>query len=259
MMEKKYIAVNPEDDTSSEVVKLINSGNEFRGTLMSANTGDASDVMDVRQLFVSHVKVDGKNIQATTQNDRRTVDITPHVELNPVTTDDAEPIFSDWTITPRTTPVIPSSQNLVDIPSKRLVARQRDDGKWVVCVVVQEPDEEHELVLRDITSGKGSYASLDLKWTQEEIDYPSIPSITISRQIDNLLGYRLGEKDGINEGKLLQAAGEGQESLFGAWKRGRLKGGLSAGTGATASVDEQIVQDAIAFGTNAQATAQGAI
>ena len=55
---------------------------------------------------------------------------------------------------------------------------------------------------------KGDESSLELYWSGTEIDYGDITTINAERKCTNLLGYRLGEKDGLNEGKLLAAKGD---------------------------------------------------
>ena len=66
MAEKKYIAVNPNDGSTSELVQMNNPSNVFKGTIMSVNPGNSKDIQDVRDLFVYGVKVDGKMIPKTT-------------------------------------------------------------------------------------------------------------------------------------------------------------------------------------------------
>jgi hypothetical protein len=104
MAEKKYIAVNPNDGSTSELVQMNNPSNVFKGTLMSVNPGDNKDIQDVRDLFVYGVKVDGKLINKDTSNAKQTVDISPHVKLNPVAVDNETPMYSDWEILPGRTP-----------------------------------------------------------------------------------------------------------------------------------------------------------
>ena len=112
MAEKKYVAVNPEDGISNEMVRMLNPNNEFRGLLMSYNQYDKTDVLDVRELFLAHVKVDGRFIQAYTDNARRIVDISPHVELNPVAVDGSTPEFTEWDcMPPRTREGEPTDEN----------------------------------------------------------------------------------------------------------------------------------------------------
>lgn len=197
MSEKNYIAVDSSDRSTYDLVRMLNPYNEFRGRLVTANPNDKNDWIDVRDLFLAHVKVDGKNIQAYTDGKKRIVDISPHVELSPVTVNGEKPEFSKWTITPSKTP---------DLPGKRLVARMRDDNKWVVSVIEREPSGGRPLTMRDITCGKGGESSLELRWEDEEIDYQGLTSIEISRRCPNLYGFRLGDKDGMNEGKILQPA-----------------------------------------------------
>jgi hypothetical protein len=62
MAEKKYIGVNPENGTTLDLVRMLNPANEFRGMLMSVNPTDINEVLDVRDLFLAHVMVDGKTI-----------------------------------------------------------------------------------------------------------------------------------------------------------------------------------------------------
>ena len=207
MAEKKYVAVAPEDGTTSELVKMVNPANEFRGTLVSVNPSDKNELLDVRDLFVAHVKVDGKNIQAYTDNARRIVDISPHVELNPVTDDGDEPSFSDWECVPAYTPDGEVTEEN-PYPNKRISLRLRDDNKWVVVVVVQEADEEQGLEEEtvDISCGKGGESSLELTWVNPQIDYGDMEKLIATRECINMLGYRLGVEDGLNEGKLLQPA-----------------------------------------------------
>lgn len=207
MAEKKYVAVNPEDGISKDQVRMLNPDNEFRGLLRSYNQYDKNDVEDVRELFVAHVKVDGKNIQAYTDNARRIVDISPHVELNPVTDDGGEPLFTDWECIPERTPDGEVTEEN-PYPNKRISLRLRDDNKWVVVVVTQEADEEHELEEEtvDISCGKGGVSSLELKWENPQINYGDMELLKAKRECLNMLGYRLGVEDGLNEGKLLQPA-----------------------------------------------------
>lgn len=268
MAEKKYVAVNPEDGISNEMVRMLNPNNEFRGLLMSYNQYDKTDVLDVRELFLAHVKVDGKFIQAYTDNARRIVDISPHVELNPVAVDGSTPEFTEWNcMPPRTKEGEPTAEN--PYPGKRISMRLRDDGKWAVVLVLQDADPEQgiEEVTKDITQGKGGVSSLTLKWADAEIDYGDLVSVTAERGCANLLGYRLGVEDGLNEGKLLQPAGDeaSDEPFFRAWKNGYHQDGLCAGQGATAYTYDYEqgkrikVEGGVAFGTNAKVTAENAV
>lgn len=268
MAEKKYVAVNPEDGISNEMVRMLNPNNEFRGLLMSYNQYDKTDVLDVRELFLAHVKVDGRFIQAYTDNARRIVDISPHVELNPVAVDGSAPEFTEWDcMPPRTREGEPTDEN--PYPDKRISMRLRDDGKWVVVLVLQEADPEQgiEEVTKDITQGKGGISSLALKWADAEIDYGDLVSVTAERGCPNLLGYRLGVEDGLNEGKLLQPAADeaSDEPFFRAWKNGYHQDGLCAGQGATAYIYDYEqgkrikVEGGVAFGTNARVTAENAV
>lgn len=207
MAEKKYVAVNPEDGRTSDLVQMVNPSNEFRGTLVSVNPTDKSDFNDVRDIFVAHVEVDGKRIPAYTDHSKRVVDITPHVELNPVTDDGSSPSFSDWECVPAYTPDGEVTEEN-PYPNKRISLRLRDDNKWVVVVVVQEADEEQGLDEQtvDISCGKGGESSLELTWVNPQIDYGDMEKLIATRECLNMLGYRLGVEDGLNEGKLLQPA-----------------------------------------------------
>ena len=44
MAEKKYIAVKPTDGSTSELVQMNNPSNVFKGTIMSVNPGDSTDI-----------------------------------------------------------------------------------------------------------------------------------------------------------------------------------------------------------------------
>ena len=189
---------------------MVNPSNEFRGTLVSVNPTDKSDFNDVRDIFVAHVEVDGKRIPAYTDHSKRVIDITPHVELVPVADDGGEPMFSDWECIPSHTPGGQVSDEN-PYPNKPIVLRLRDDGQWVVSVVVQDayPELGIEQVLKDISCPKGSTSSIKLNWENSEIDYGDIESIVAMRECLNLYGYRLGEEGGLNEGKLLQSANGG--------------------------------------------------
>lgn len=141
MAEQKYIAVDPNDGRTDDLVYMTNPKNKFVGEIVSVNPDDDEEKLDVRDLFVAHVKVDGKNIEAYTDNSRRIVDISPHVELNPVSVGGGKPIFTDWECMPPRTPDGDASEDNPH-PNKRLSLRMRDDGKWVVVLVLQEADEE---------------------------------------------------------------------------------------------------------------------
>ena len=267
MAEKKYVAVNPEDGISNEMVRMLNPNNEFKGLLMSYSQYDKSDVLDVRELFLAHVKVDGKFIQAYTDNARRVVDISPHVELNIVSIDGEDPDFTEWELIPERTKRGEAGPDN-PYPDKRLALRMRDDGKWVVVLVLQEADEEQGIEEQtiDITQGRGTESSLELRWANPEIDYGNLNAISASRHCTNILGYRLGVDNGLNEGKLLQAVADesSDEPYFNAWKNGRHPTGLCAGYGATAYVYDDdarrvIVDGGVAFGNNAKVTAENAI
>lgn len=168
---------------------------------------------------------------------------------------------------PRTREGEPTDEN--PYPDKRISMRLRDDGKWVVVLVLQEADPEQgiEEVTKDITQGKGGISSLSLKWADAEIDYGDLLSVTAERGCPNLLGYRLGVEDGLNEGKLLQPAGDeaSDEPFFRAWKNGYHQDGLCAGQGATAYIYDYEqgkrikVEGGVAFGTNAKVTAENAV
>jgi hypothetical protein len=69
------------------------------------------------------------------------VDISPHVELNIVSNDGNEPVFSQWTCVPARTASGTASQDN-PYPDKRITLKQHSNGKWVVSVVVQEADPD---------------------------------------------------------------------------------------------------------------------
>lgn len=202
MAEKKYIAIDPTSHISDESVNMTNPGNTFIGNLVSVNPDDESETLNVRDLFVSHIKVDGKNIQAYTSNKRRVVDISPYIELCPVTSDGSLASFSEWICSPGYTPPGEVSDDN-PYPNKRLTLKLRDDGKWVVAVVIQEAEDGMQATYQEITSGHGGPYSVKIKWSDEEINYGSLGSILASRECNDVYGYRLGIKDGLNEGKLL--------------------------------------------------------
>ena len=268
MAEKKYIAVRPEDGTTNDLVNMTNPKNKFIGELVSVNPNNKDENLDVRDLFVAHIEVDGKNLPAHTQDSRRIVDISPHVNLTPVSVDGSEVVFGGWECVPGRTPSgDPSESN--PHPDKKIELRLNDHGKWVGVLVLQEADEEHgvEEIVEVITSQKGDDTSMNLMWLNEEIDYGDMDAICASRNSYNLLGYRLGEENGLNEGKLLQpAAQEGSdEPFFTAWKNGYHSDGLCAGDGAKAyEYDYEHgkkvkIEGAIAFGKNAVAAKPNAV
>ena len=268
MAEKKYIAVRPEDGTTNDLVNMTNPKNKFIGELVSVNPNNKDENLDVRDLFVAHIEVDGKNLPAHTQDSRRIVDISPHVNLTPVSVDGSEVVFDRWECVPGRTPSgEPSESN--PHPDKRIDLRLNDHGKWVGVLVLQEADEEHgvEEIVEVITSQKGDDTSMNLMWLNEEIDYGDMDAIHASRNSYNLLGYRLGEENGLNEGKLLQpAAQEGSdEPCFAAWNKGQHSDGLCEGEGAKAyEYDYEHgkkvkIEGAIAFGKNAVAAKPNAV
>ncbi len=161
---------------------MLNPANEFRGMLMSVNPTDTNEVLDVRDLFLAHVMVDGENIQAFTDNSRRIVDISPHVELNIVSSDGREPSFSQWECVPPRTEAGEASEDN-PYPDRRITLRLRDDGQWVVAIVVQEADPERGVGQQtiDISSGKGGVSSLALDWKNQEIDYGDLENVLATR------------------------------------------------------------------------------
>lgn len=246
MAEKKYIAVDPATDSTGELVKMTNKGNEFYGTFMTTIPGK-DEAKDVRHLFVSQVQVDGKEIPSRIDGGIKVSDITGHVRLNSIPVEGMELEFSDWVCEPEQT----SDEN-------PLVVQYTDDGQWVVAVDMGDTGEASGLYER-ITTKKGAWDSIDIQWSGDEISYPGIDAIRIMRKVENLQGYRLGPEDGVNEGKVLQPGGDNNEPIFVAWKKGKYKDGLAAGEDATTSVDGEIQNGAIAFGDGAMALAPGAI
>ena len=257
MAEKKYISVRPEDGKSNDLVKMTNPQNEFRGTLVTVNKDDPTDSKDVRAVFVAGIQANGNELPESTRNNKRLVDITPHIKLNPVSITGDEPTFSKWVCMP------PS------VDGKRISMRMRDDGKWIAVVVEQEADEEQEIEEQtiDVSSPKGDTSSLELRWSDGEISYEGLGSIVATRDSADLIGYRLGEEGGVNEGKILQRAASegGDEPYFKAWKNGAHGDGLCAGDGAQAWYYDQeqnkkvVVEGGVALGKNAKVTKENAV
>ena len=74
MAKKEYISVNSQTNESSQLVKMTNAENEFTGKLMSS--GPDGGAQDVRNLFISELRVDGQQVDETfDENNKRIVDI----------------------------------------------------------------------------------------------------------------------------------------------------------------------------------------
>ena len=74
MAKKEYISVDSTTRNSGQKIKLSNANNEFTGKLMSSGQ-NGEQAQDVRELFISEIKVNGQIVESTSDNNKRVVDI----------------------------------------------------------------------------------------------------------------------------------------------------------------------------------------
>ena len=84
-MAKEYISVDRSSKESAQTVKLLNSNNEFAGTLKTKI--GSSDPENVNNVFLQEIKVNGEDTTPTITGGKKTVDISVPTKTSDLTND----------------------------------------------------------------------------------------------------------------------------------------------------------------------------